>query len=382
MGFLKKFYIIPVILSLILLGCAQSLIKYGIPIDRAEFKMFGKTPEREFSVPYTFGDSLKLTWENEINGSFSNSSVTCYDSLIFINDLSGRIFAFHMKNGKEIGELKYKGAVYSSPVINNRNVIFAVCSNDEAKSHLIFYDFNNGKLVSDIELNGRVLTEILAAENGIIFNTDIGIVYKFDYHAKKVWEYKSKEYSHCSPAMNKHILVFGNDDGEIIALNATNGKLIYKKKIKTPFLSGVSISENTFFIGNNSGDIYGINLSDGKIIWTYSTGSGIVMTPAYNDNSVVVGNLGGYLYLLNKANGKLIWKTSTDGVLNATPLLSKNIIFTPDFNEKLHLINIKNGSIIKTLNFDGRTKLTPVYYFNLLFVGFDNGVLRAYEVID
>ena len=106
------------------------------------------------------------------------------------------------------------------------------------------------------------------------------------------------------------------------------------------------------------------------------------MTPAVHDDEVIIGNLGGELFSLNKSNGKLNWKASTDGVLNATPLLSKNLIFLPDFNERLHLVNIKNGNIEKTYEFEGRTKLTPVYYFNLLFIGYDNGILRAYEVLD
>ncbi len=344
--------------------------------------MFGEVPGRKFYTPHSFGDSLKLKWESEINGSFSNSSVTCYDSLIFVNDLSGRVFAFYLTNGKEVGELKYKGAVYTSPLIYKHNIIFAVSSKDEDQSELIYYDFSNGNVVSDKKIKGRVLTEMLETNDGIIFNTDIGIIFKFGLDGNKVWEYKDKKYIHSSPAFGKNIAAFGNDDGEIVALSAITGKLIYSKKIGPPFLGGTCISGDAVFIGNDKGDIYSIKLEDGKINWSFSTGSKILMTPAVNDDEVIIGNLNGDLFSLNKENGKLNWKTSTDGVLNATPLLSKNLIFLPDFNEKLHLINIQNGNIEKTFKFEGRVKLTPVYYFNLLFIGYDNGILRAYEILD
>lgn len=382
MGFLKNIYFIFLSLFLLLFGCSESLIQYKLPSGKPDYKMFGENPGRSFYVPYTFGDSLKLEWESEINGSFPNSSVTCYDSLIFVNDLSGRVFAFYIKNGKEVGELKYSGAVYSSPLLYKHNVIFAVASKDKDKSNLIYYDFSNGNLVFDKVVKGRVLTEMLEVNDGIILNTDIGIVYKYGFNGKKVWEYNGEKYVHSSPAFSNNIVAFGNDDGEVVALNAKNGKLIYSKKMNTPFFGGTSISANTIFIGNDSGEIYSINLENGKKNWSYPTGARILMTPAVNKDAVVIGNLDGNLYSLDKKTGKLNWKTSTDGVLNATPLLSKNLVFVPDFNEKLHLVNIQNGNIEKTLEFDGRTKLSPVYYFNLLFVGYDNGILRAYEILD
>lgn len=104
-----------------------------------------------------------------------------------------------------------------------------------------------------------------------------------------------------------------------------------------------------------------------------------MMVPAIKKNDIYFGNLDGKFYSLNSKNGIVNWTFDSKGLLSATPLLTNNIIFLPDLNKKLYLIDIRDGRVMKTLEFEGRTKLTPVIYSNIIFIGYDNGILRAYE---
>jgi outer membrane protein assembly factor BamB len=375
---------LPVILFFIsvtlLTGCTPSLIKYMIHKDNGPYLMFGNIPSRDFYTPVSLGDSLSLLWQSETNGSFPNSSVTVYDSLVFVNDLSGRIFAFKIISGKEVGELKYKGAVYSSPVFEKYMLIFPVSSLDENNTHLIYYDIINGKTLEDKELHGRALTQILKTDKGVIFNTDNGIVYNYNFVGDKVWSYETNSYVHSSPALSENIVVFGNDNGEIIGIDAKKGSLIYRNKIAKSFFGGTTISGKTVYLGNDNGIMYAVNLLNGKLNWTFSSGAGIIMNPACDKENVIFGNLAGDLFSLNKNDGKLNWKLKTGGLFNATPLLANNLVFAPDLNERLFLVNINDGNIVKEIHFSGRLKLSPVYHMNRLFIGFDNGKLNAYKL--
>ena len=379
-------YLIPVkytfsflLIVFLLYGCTPSSIKLDTKKGLSSYTMFGKTGSREFYVPVSVGESISLKWEAEINGSFPNSSVTSYDNYIFINDLSGRVYCFDASNGKVIGALKHSGAVYTTPVIDENNIIFAAAEDDENISVLCYYNFSTAKMLYEKEIPGRVMTEFIKTDNEVIFNTENGKVFCYNLLGEKVWEYDTKTKTHSSPALGNNIIVFGNDDGEIIGLNAKEGKLLFKEKIGESFFCGATVDNHTVYIGNDNSNLYALELSTGKIKWKFDTGSRITMVPVYNKTHIIIGNLKGELYSVNKETGKLNWRTNTRGVLNASPLLTENIIILPNLNESYHFVDVKTGEIKNTYLLEGRGKLTPVIFNDVLYIGYDNGIVRAYE---
>ncbi len=382
MGFLKTKLIILAILLMMLFGCAKSIIKIAAKKDDNPFRMFGKVPSREFYVPVNVSDSLNLVWENSVNGSFTNSSVSVYDDLVFVNDLSGRVYCFRFDDGKQLGKIKYKGAVYSAPIPFKNLLIFPVALEKENFTELVYYDYSAGEELEIIELPGRVLTEMIAVEDGVIFSTEIGAVFKFDLYGKKVWETHTRVPTRSSPSMKNNLLIFGNDKGEIISLDTSTGDSVYVSNVGGSFFSGSTIVDNVIYIGNSNGKLYALNLVDGKVIWEFDSEAKILMTPAADEENIVFGNLAGLLFSLNKTDGTLNWKTKFRGVLNTTPLLLKNRIVVPEVFFSFHLVDKKDGSVIKDFQLDGRAKYSPVYYKDILFIGYDNGNLSAYEFVE
>lgn len=378
MGFLKK--AIPYFFLLLLFNsCVPSVIKIDLYKDANPYSQYGKTSQREFVYNGNINLNLKEVWETEINGGFSNSSATIYDSLIFINDLSGRIYCFSVTSGKPLGKLKYKGSIYTTPVIHRYLIIFCVTGDKENLTKICYYDFREGKEISITEIQGRVTSQLLKIDDGIIILTEIGLLYKFDFTGNKIWQYDSKNYSHSSPASNGKMIVFGNDGGEIVAINSAAGQLIYRKKIGKPFFCGAVIHNEKILIGNEDGNIYSLDLPSGLVKWSFQTGARILMEPVHHNDEIYIGNLKGEFFKLS-SNGEQIWKAETKGLLNITPLITENCIILPDENKKIYFVSRDNGIIKQVLEFDGRAKLNPVIRNNLLFVGYENGMLKAYEI--
>ena len=366
-----------------LAGCARSVIKYAAKLDEDPYQMFGRIPSREFYLPVNISDSLVLKWESDMYGSFPNSSVSIYDDLVFINDLAGRIFCYQFEDGKQVGKLKYShGSVYSTPIPYRGKVIFPVAEEKENLTELIIYDYQEGKELNAIEMPGRVLTQMISIDDDILFTTEIGSAQRYNTSGKKIWETHTRKPTRCSPAMTNNLFFFGNDDGEIIALSATTGDSVYVKKVGGSFNSSLSISNNIIYVGNENGNIYAIDSQDGEIIWKYDTGSRIIMNPAVDEKNVYVGNLAGRFYSLIKNNGEENWRTDFSSVLNTTPLVTNNLIILPDVLFSLYFLEKQTGEIIKSIPLEGRAKLSPVIHKNILFIGFDDGIIRAYEFIN
>ncbi len=377
----KIFYIILFLSVLVFNGCLPSIIKVNVTKDPDAYTMFGRTQERDFYLPVTIGDSLVEEWETKINGGFTNSSVTAYDSCVFINDVSGWVTCFNILNGKRIGQYKEKGAVYSSPVIYENILIFPIVLNNNNYTDLYFYNYKTGAPISKIKVEGKITNELIKTKKGIIFLTGDGTAAEYNFLGSKIWETNLDTKCHSSPSSNGKYIFFGNDNGNIIILNQENGKLIYKKKIGNSFYGASTIKNNTGYIGDDSGEIFAIDIPSGKIKWKFNTGTRIFSVPVVNKNFVFIGNLGGKLFSLNKEDGQLIWQKNVGGVIDATPLLTNNYLIVPNLNGKLYFVNANNGKIEKTYTMPGHIRTSPVYIKNLLFIGYDNGILKAYEVL-
>lgn len=381
MGFLKKSKIY--FLAFIFLGgCAPSLIKLENYQDEFPYSQYGRTAKREFIANKLLDSVLIEKWESSINGGFSNSSITFYDSAVFVNDLSGRIFCFSIKNGKTLGQLKFKGSIFTAPIIHNSMIIFALVSSNENFSTLYYYDFKTGEEISAVELRGRVTNQLLKLEDGIIVLSENGILSKYDFDAKLIWQTELNTTCHSNPASDNSIITFGNDAGEIVSVNAKSGKIIYRKNIGGPIFSGAVIYENELFIGNDDGKLFSIELSSGNINWSFQTGAMIKTEAIVNEIEIFIENLGGEFFKLSRHDAIQLWKIQTDGLLNITPLLTDEFVILPDANKKIYLISRGAGEIVNSIDVDGRVKLNPVIKDDLLFIGYENGNLRAYETVD
>lgn len=381
MGLLKKAFSV-LLLLIFIPACRLSLIRLDVKYDKTPYSLFGGTNERVFFVDREIGYKVKEKWTSSINGSFNNSSVTVFNSYVFVNDLSGRIAVFEINTGERSGELKNEDAVFTAPVIKDFWVIFASVAKGENLTHLVFYNYNTGKEKHSIEIKGRVTNQLLLDKNGIILITERGELMKYDFAGSKVWITKTNSTVHSNPAMGSGIISFGTDEGELIGADNDNGKILYREKIDGPIMGGVTISGNKCYFGNDEGTLFCTSLKNGGVYWKYDTNARILMNPAAGEGVVIVGNLAGDIFKLDAESGALIWKTETKGSLNASPLVTKNIILVPDLFEKLHFVDRESGEILNTITVEGRMKLSPVIQKDILFVGFDRGKLRGYEFVN
>lgn len=385
MGFLK--YSIKIFLflwTLILLsGCAKSIIKIVGQSEETPVVMFAETGERNFYYPVDFSDSLNLLWENDAHGSFNNSSFIFFDSTVFTHDLGGRIHAFNIHTGKLLGVLKFKGAVLSTPVLFSSVIVTALVLNNENKTKLIFYDFFKGKELKTIEVNGKIINQMLRIENDLFLITENGMAAKYSSRGNEIWKRNLDSFVHSDPAYSNGKIYFGNDSGELVCIDSESSNIIYKKKIGGVFNGGVTIKENFAFLGDDYGVLYAFNLKKGELEWNFNSGSRIIMNPAVDYENIIFGNLSGKLFSLKKENGKKNWEIKNNGaVFSSTPILTNNRIIISNLFKSVLIVDKLTGNLVKEISLDARVKMTPAIRNNLLFIGYDNGIVRAYEIIN
>ncbi len=368
-------------LTLLIVNCTQPLVLKFISANENGYYMFGKIPARSFYEDTSIDENLLPLWSVETSGSQNSTSIVIYKDILFVSDLAGKIYGFDWISGKEIGFEKYSGSIPVAPVINGLRMFLLVNNLNERYSTLKNYDLTGGKVLTESVIAGSVQNEMLKLSDGIIVLSDNGELIKFNLVGTREWSVPTKVSSKSSPASNGNLILFGNENGELIAISASNGEIKYRKKISDGIEGDLSIDGVNAYFGDNKGNLVSVTVEDGNINWQFNTKSKILVTPVFDESKIIVGNLAGDIFCLNKSNGKLKWKTSTGGVINTTPLLLQNYLIQPDLNKKVYFIDTQNGDVKKIYEFERRVKLSPVLYDGILYLGADKGIINAYKTV-
>lgn len=371
------FYLLP----LILINCTQPLVFKFMSSNENGYYMFGKNPTRDFYEKTSIDENLQLIWTVETNAAQSNSSIVIYKDILFVTDLSGRIYGFDRVTGKSYGYEKYSGSIPVAPVITGLRMFLVVNNINEKYSTLKYYDLIGGKILSESKIAGSVQNELLKLNDGIIVLSDNGEVIKYNLIGTMEWSVSTKVNSKSSPSSDAKVILFVNENGELISISAADGKINYRKKLSGGIEGDICIDGANAYFGDNNGNLFSVTVAEGIINWWFNTKNKILVSPVYDESKIFVGNLAGDIFCVNKTDGKLIWETKSDGVINTTPLLLRNYLIQPDLNKKILFIDTQTGEIKKKYEFEKRVKLSPVLYDGILYLGSDKGIINAYKTI-
>jgi len=361
-------------------GCTSSFIKLDFSPKDDYVRQFGLTESRNFYLNAEIGDSLILKWSNSTKGGYRNGSIVAADKYIFVSDLAGRIYCFNIETGKVKGFLDYKGIILGTSVIMGNMLVFASMPRNRDYTDLVFYDLPIAKEMYATEIEGKVLTELLLTERGIVVINNEGWIFKYGYRGEKLFENKTGHITVSNLLSKGDEIILLSDGGEVVFIDAKSGKTTDSYSVSETSLNNGMISGEILYFTDYEGMLYGFDIKQRKIMLSRDMKDKFRMTPVADDKNIYIGGLSGKLYAINKESFEESWKVDFEGVLNATPLVMKDKVLVPDLNRAVYFLDKRTGDIERKIEFDERVKLTPLYYKGMLFVGTDDGMVYAYEV--
>lgn len=158
---------------------------------------------------------------------------------------------------------------------------------------------------------------------------------------------------------------------------------------------------NIVYIGSQNGIMYAINAIEGKVLWKYDT-KGIIKAAASIYNDILFFESANVFYALSKSNGKLKWKFDPEmEPLNYTyegevhhysidpwdekrsvGVVHEGVIYVGAGNGKLYGLEAKTGVLVKEFNSDGNSPIrsSPFIDTNRIYFGDWNGVVYSYDL--
>jgi len=139
-------------------------------------------------------------------------------------------------------------------------------------------------------------------------------------------------FSRLSPAVGNDKIFAADREGLIVALSPEDGDVIWEldislqsdartilnlyglfpQKISAKVAGGITLAGNRLYIGTEDGEVIAINESDGSIAWRTKVRSEVLAAPAVDSGIVVVNTSAGILTGLDALTGELKWENESD----------------------------------------------------------------------
>ena len=214
--------------------------------------------------------------------------------------------------------------------------------------------YNNVKPQWVYASEANVISTAAVANDRIIFGNQNGVVVALSMKdGKKLWSFNTAGPVFSSPAVEGSKVVFGSADGMIYCLNTANGKLIWNLKTDAAVLGAPLIKDNIVYIGGSDHRFRAIYLSTGKEKWSFKELAGpVVSTPVITGDKLIFGAWDRNLYALSTSIGQLLWKWSNgSSVINYSPascipVIKDSTVFVVAPDRYISAIDLNTGTTL------------------------------------
>jgi len=274
--------------------------------------------------------------------------------------------------------------------------IFKINSLNEIIWQKNFYTKQEKK--SDLSLNlDKYLETLIVTDN-------IGKFYKLDLDTGNlIW---SK--INTSP-FNSEIKIFKDKvylidlENKIHCFSIIDGSRLWSYQTDNFFIKSqkklsIVLDEGVVYFNNSVGDITALNAEDGTLVWqtptqnSFAYASTILLNASdlvLNDGSIYFSNNQNEFYSLDKSTGFVNWKQSINSDLR--PLISKNLLFTVSLDGFLFIVEKNTGNIIrvndllKNLKEKNKKNVKPTGFdisFDKIYLTLDDGSIIVSDIQD
>ena len=314
----------------------------------------------DFETDFKIKKKYKFSIIEEFDSNQPELSFTYDDSYIFF-DGKGSIFKIN-ENQEKLWKVNYY-------------------NKKEKKLNPILYFANNGK--------NLVVTDTLSKLYSLNLN-----------NGKLIWSRNS------SSPFNSNLKIFKNKfmtvdfDNVIRCFSLNDGKELWNFQTENSFIKSqkklsLALKGEVIYFINNLGDVTALNANDGSLVWQTPTQSNVIYQNAFSlensdlvfaNDSIYFSNNKNEIFSIDARTGIINWKQKLNSSLR--PTIAENFIFSISNEGYLFVIDVNTGNIIRITNAlknikNKKNKIKPTGFIiakNKVFLSLNNGRLIKIDI--
>jgi len=214
---------------------------------------------------------------------------------------------------------------------------------------------------------------------------------------KQIWKFKTekaiiKSQKKLSIIIIKDTVYFSNSIGDITAIKAKNGDLIWQTPTqKSAIIAGHFLSKtsdlvsdnNSIFFSNNNNEFFSLDSKAGIINWKQNINS--TLRPTLINNLIFTISNEGFLVVIDKNTGSILKMTNVFDIFRKKKrsrikpegfIIGNKKIYLTTNNGRLLIIDISSGKTSNVLKIDGDRISKPFILGKSMFIIKNNAIIK------
>lgn len=145
------------------------------------------------------------------------------------------------------------------------------------------------------------------------------------------------------------------------------------------FFSSPALVDGVLYLGCNDGNMRAVSATSGSVLWSFSTVCGISGEPAVDSTTVYFGGQDGYVYALDRATGQRKWSSGLGfHIFCDTGILCDSLILSGNSMGKVCALDSRTGQPVWDREIGGIV-LGPAVVDTLAIFTSENGVTAVFD---
>lgn len=304
--------------------------------------LFGYDVARTKSAPYKHRPPYRRTWRLDAGDTVEFPPSVGYGN-VYVAQQKGRFFALNGKTGKPAFKTKDFGrCAASSPTVGPNQTVY------QSYMHPVG-DLSNPCPQDAADPDGFVIA--MDARTG-----------------RQKWRFKSKPIE-ASPLLRGKRLFIGSWDGNVYALNARNGKVIWSSAIGSKVNASLAYANGRIFAADYTGTLHALDARTGRRIWSAGDATEFYYaTPVVAYGRVYIGSTDGTMYAYGAKTGNLLWAKPLGTYVYSSAAIFDRKVYVGSYDGQFYALDAATGDVRWQKEMPSSVHAPPVVMAGLVYV--------------
>lgn len=188
--------------------------------------------------------------------------------------------------------------------------------------------------------------------------------------SRSVGDGHDEEFLYLAPLNTGDVIYAASADGELLAVDAENGKRLWEKDLDDRIFAGVGGDGAQLYLVTREADLLALSRDDGKELWRVALPTEALAAPQSNGKAVVVQTTDGRVLAFDAKTGDKFWQY--DGVV---PVLTMRAVAAPLVGSDIIIAAFPSGKLIALSADSGQ----PLWQYD---VGLPKGRTELERLVD
>ena len=240
--------------------------------------------------------------------------------------------------------------------------------------------------------NASLLLVVLAAVSGAVSSatTKVEDGSTLSRPLTIAWRYETDQTTDFTPAADAHTVFIPMSSGVLVALNAADGKLVWRAEAGGNFSAAPIADERSVFVAQRSGEpdrkpvsgtLRALSKTTGVTLWMRTLPASVSAGLAVDPVSLFGAGSDGHVYAFDKRTGLVLWSNQYEEEFSAPPIVAGDHVYFGSRAGTVRALNAKTGQLAWQYKTRGAIEGPVAVSDTVVYFGSADGNVYAFSEI-